>query len=97
VASSSGPHSHSSGHNIYRSNVEGFSLFSEHHIANKSPEIHRTRAAEVREELLVNTRYEARTGCSRRGVSLIIQGYKYFLLNFSMVWLLKKKLDLSRK
>eukprot|EP00258_Populus_trichocarpa_P029309 XP_024445328.1 uncharacterized protein LOC7458785 isoform X3 [Populus trichocarpa] len=74
VASSSGPHSHSSGHNIYRSNVEGFSLFSEHHIANKSPEIHRTRAAEVREELLVNTRYEARTGCSRRGVSLIIQG-----------------------
>ncbi|KAG6739676.1 hypothetical protein POTOM_057290 [Populus tomentosa] len=94
VASSSGLHSHSSGHNIYRSNVEGFSLFSEHHIANKSPEIHRTRAAEVREELLVNTRYEAKTGCSHRGVSLIIQGYKYFLLNFSMVWLLKKKLML---
>ena len=90
MVSSSGPYSHSSGHNIYRSNVEDFSLFSEHHVANTSPETHRTRAAEVREELLVNTRYEARTGCGHRGFSLIIQGYKYFLLNLSMVWLLKK-------
>lgn len=86
VASSSGPHSYSSGHNIYRSNVEGFSLFSEHHIANKSPEIHRTRAAEVREELLVNTRYEAKTGCSHRGVSLIIQGLMLPLFGLRLAW-----------
>ncbi|XP_073262526.1 uncharacterized protein [Populus alba] len=86
VASSSGPHSHSSGHNIYRSNVEGFSLFSEHHIANKSPEIHRTRAAEVMEELLVNTRYEAKTGCSHRGVSLIIQGLMLPLFGLRLAW-----------
>ena len=97
MVSSSGPYSHSSGHNIYRSNVEDFSLFSEHHVANTSPETHRTRAAEVREELLVNTRYEARTGCSHRGFSLTIQGYKYFFVKPLYGIVTEKKLDLSRK
>ncbi|KAJ6759405.1 hypothetical protein OIU74_025983 [Salix koriyanagi] len=86
VASSSGLYSHSSGHNVYRSNVKDFSLFSEHHIANTSPETHRTRVAEVREELLVNTRYKARTGCSHRGFSLIIQGLMLPLFGLRLAW-----------
>ncbi|KAJ6435427.1 hypothetical protein OIU84_000586 [Salix udensis] len=86
VASSSGLYSHSSGHSVYRSNVKDFSLFSEHHIANTSPETHRTRVAEVREELLVNTRYEARTGCGHRGFSLIIQGLMLPLFGLRLAW-----------
>ncbi|KAH8505234.1 hypothetical protein H0E87_012471, partial [Populus deltoides] len=69
--SSSRPHSSSSSHNIYRSNIEG--SFSNYHIADTRPEIHRRRMTEVMEELPVNTRYEVITGCCDRGVAFIIQ------------------------
>lgn len=90
VASFYGPHSRSSSHNTCICNVEGCSLCSKYPVGNTTPGIHRRKGLEVREELLVNTRYEIiRTNYSYQGVSFIIRGYASVPLNFSVLRLLK--------